>query len=197
MAKNLTDFFTAVKRLNSKNQEYKKNLAMTLMKQSGVQDGSVLDALQDNPASTQPTTAQAIYHSPEETAKMHYLASWLGLTMRHNSMLVFNAKPDGKDSLYKIKVVAQDPEKMRDILDANGIIQRVIVPNQQEDNSYSILVHDAGRQKQQQVVKAASQMKGEVHETVGEGTFIGDNKFPNKARQQYRQIINEYEQGLR
>ena len=175
--------------MRSANQKFRTDVASNIVTKAGLTPVHTIDILHDTADASFPAVAQAIQHQEQSPDRLHYAASWIGLTNKFPQMLVFHCDPKGPDSLYKLKAFG-DINKIRKQLDDAGISQRVLIPNK---DSVDIMIHDPDRHMRKNIGAFAKKIKvGNVMESVGEGVFIGGGDAAS-SRKAYRDIINKYE----
>lgn len=178
----LSPFLTALRRLRSSNQRVRRDVAAEVMRRAGL-TGHAADALHDTPHGSMPSVAVAAHQA--DPARLAYAAAWVGLGTRSPSLVVFQAG-DGNDSVFKFHL-AGGGDEVRKRLDAAGISQRTLLPT---SSGFHVLVYDPDRRLSQNVAAVAA--GSPVEETRGTGQLIG-HVDAAKSRQQFRQIISQYE----
>ncbi len=162
----------------------------TVLAQSGVIPQEVLPAIHDvGGAARASVFATGSFRNPNAPGTA---AAWTGMLGRQPGMLAFRSSPNGPDSVYKFQ--HGDTDAIQQVLSANGVNSRVIVP---QGKAFQVYVYDKGRAKREAVARAVSQLGTAAEEWQGQGTSIGGNHAAEKdmGREQYRNVINTAESG--
>lgn len=184
-------FKTALRRLRSRTQQTRRQIAAEVLRRVGLEPATVRDALRDAPHEADAGLAQAIYHdgNPDQ---IHAAAAWTGLLTRDHSMLAFHVEDGGPDSLYKFSL-SGGGDDARKTLDAFQVTQRVLLPSQA---GMDVLVFDAGRRLRNHVSALAEHLGTQVSESEGTGLMIGSpSGDAAQAREHYRTLIKRFESG--
>lgn len=180
-------FQSSMQRVTASNyQTFVEHMKKVLM-QSGIIPQDVSPAIHDVNGQTRVSLfASGTYRNP---AAPGTAAAWTGMLGRQPGMLSFQSSPTGADSIYKL--AHGDSDTVQQVLSANGINSRTMVPR---DKSFEVYVYDQGRQQREAMAAAATQLGVPVEEWRGTGTPVG-GKQEDMGRSQYRDAINASESG--
>jgi hypothetical protein len=107
---------------------------------------------------------------------------------------MFHPNEEGQDKLYKM-TVAGSAEKLRRKLDAAGLVNRTLMPN---DTGWSVTLFDSGGGMEGVVNSFAQQEGVPLQSSSGHGEMIGsgDEAEANKDdRRTYRSILRKWERS--
>jgi hypothetical protein len=189
----ISEFISAVRNIRSSNQELRRSIPAAQYKKMGIDVDSIVDAIADSPKTASANTAHVITHDGDMD-KLRAAVALIGLQLQSPSYLLFHPNEEGQDKLYKM-TVAGSAEKLRRKLDAAGLVNRTLMPN---DTGWSVTLFDSGGGMEGVVNSFAQQEGVPLQSSSGHGEMIGsgDEAEANKDdRRTYRSILRKWERS--
>lgn len=186
------DFVSALRRVNSSQQQALRHVAKTIHEKMGLVPSTVRNAIHDTETASIANVAQAIYHGDYNDAVT--AAARYGLLSQSPALLVFHPGK-GPDVLYKVSVGGSG-ESLRATLDKLGIKQRVLIPTKK---GWEVLIFTKDDEDQMTIRKFSVVHGGILTVSRGTGEIIGGSDQPlatSETRRSYRQIIAKSEREV-
>jgi hypothetical protein len=182
-----SDFSSALQRLRSANHMAYIDVLRKVLDQVGMTPHKIIPVLHGDHQLTRPAVAAAVMRPADDRATM-YAAAWHGLLTRQPSILAFRSHPDGKDSLYQLRLPGGGDAISHNLTSA-GIIQKIMIP---DGDGFRVLIHDQGKQMRPIVGRIAQESGTKVGEVSGTGHMVGGSDM-QQSRASYRKVIDQTE----
>ncbi len=182
----------ALRRARSPEQVRFKGVAEDILRQVGIAQPCVLDALGDW-ADGSENSLLAVIPNPPDRATLRYAAGWFGLLAQQKEVLAFRPAANGPDAVCLLDLPHPDLHQLRFLLDAHGVRFRTLIPR---TAGHRVIVYDEGRRLHSALERLAALCGTPCRTTPGYGETIGE-ATRDQALARYRAVIDAYEETRR